>query len=99
DEPVHAASSEGARMIDPAAGASDTSRDLVAESAAMRSLVVTVTRLARAVIPVLLHGETGTGKEVLARLLHDTSPRRDKPLVCVNCGAIPATLVESTLFG
>jgi transcriptional regulator with GAF, ATPase, and Fis domain len=46
-----------------------------------------------------LRGETGTGKEVLTRLIHNHGPRRDKPLVCVNCAAIPSQLVESTLFG
>jgi transcriptional regulator with PAS, ATPase and Fis domain len=48
---------------------------------------------------VILHGETGTGKEVLARLIHESGPRRERRLVRVNCGAIPAQLVESTLFG
>jgi transcriptional regulator with GAF, ATPase, and Fis domain len=50
-------------------------------------------------LPVVLHGETGTGKEVLARLLHESSPRRGQRMVRVNCGAIPKDLVEGTLFG
>ncbi|MFS8069322.1 MAG: sigma 54-interacting transcriptional regulator [Byssovorax sp.] len=57
------------------------------------------TRIARSPIPVLLLGETGTGKEVVARAIHERSPRRARSMVCVNCGAIPAQLVESTLFG
>jgi DNA-binding NtrC family response regulator len=65
----------------------------------MISVFNTVTRLARSPIPVLLLGETGTGKEVVARAIHERSPRRARPMVCVNCGAIPAQLVESTLFG
>jgi DNA-binding NtrC family response regulator len=50
-------------------------------------------------VPVVLHGESGTGKEVLARFIHQQGPRRNKPMVPVNCGAIPPNLVESTLFG
>ncbi|MBL8685161.1 MAG: sigma 54-interacting transcriptional regulator [Myxococcales bacterium] len=58
-----------------------------------------VDRAAPSNVPVLITGESGTGKEVVARALHDRSSRRDKPLRAVNCGAIPANLVESTLFG
>lgn len=50
-------------------------------------------------IPLLVEGETGSGKEHLVRALHDQSSRRDRPLVCVNCGALPADLVEAELFG
>jgi DNA-binding NtrC family response regulator len=67
--------------------------------AKMRDLLETVGRVAASRVPVVLHGETGTGKEVLARLIHDGGPRRSKRMVRVNCGAIPASLVESTLFG
>ncbi|MFT3775444.1 MAG: sigma-54 dependent transcriptional regulator [Minicystis sp.] len=71
----------------------------VAASPAMRALLETAARVAASSVPVVLHGETGTGKEVVARFLHERSPRAAKPLVSVNCGAIPAQLVESTLFG
>ncbi|WP_434048523.1 MULTISPECIES: sigma 54-interacting transcriptional regulator [Sorangium] len=67
--------------------------------AAMRDLLATIERVAASRIPVVLCGETGTGKEVLARLIHDRGPRRARRMVRVNCGAIPKDLVESTLFG
>ncbi|UQA57519.1 sigma 54-interacting transcriptional regulator [Polyangium aurulentum] len=67
--------------------------------AAMRELLATIERVAASRIPIVLHGETGTGKEVLARLIHDRGPRKARRMVRVNCGAIPKELVESTLFG
>lgn len=68
-------------------------------SPAMIRLYKTVERVARSTIPVLVFGETGTGKEVLARAVHEASPRRNGPLRSINCGAIPAQLIESELFG
>jgi two-component system, NtrC family, response regulator AtoC len=68
-------------------------------SPAMRAVFDLVDRLAGARLPVLLLGETGSGKEVVARAIHERSPRSRRPMVCVNCSAIPATLLESTLFG
>jgi DNA-binding NtrC family response regulator len=67
--------------------------------AAMRALLDTAARVALSRIPVVVHGETGTGKEVLARFIHERGLRAKERLVRVNCGAIPASLVESTLFG
>ena len=72
---------------------------LVIRNPAMREVYDTIQRLARSMIPVLVFGETGTGKEVLARLIHESGPRAGKRMVSINCGAIPATLVESVLFG
>lgn len=66
---------------------------------AFRRLVDMVRTVAASDSTVLLLGETGTGKEVLARFLHESSPRRRKPFVAVNCAALPDTLVESELFG
>lgn len=66
---------------------------------AMRPVLETVASVATSRLPVILHGETGTGKEVLAQLLHDSGPRKGRRIVRVNCGAIPKDLVESTLFG
>jgi two-component system, NtrC family, response regulator AtoC len=71
----------------------------VIESPAMIVLYETVERFASSNIPVLIQGETGVGKEVVARSLHDKSDRRDHPMACINCGAIPEQLVEDTLFG
>ena len=68
-------------------------------SASMGSVLTTAERVARGNIPVILVGETGTGKEVLARFIHASSPRKAGPMITVNCGAIPDQLVESTLFG
>ncbi|MCA9667922.1 MAG: sigma 54-interacting transcriptional regulator [Myxococcales bacterium] len=68
-------------------------------SQAMRDVYNTAERVADAVVPILITGETGTGKEVLARHIHQLSARRRKPLRAINCAAIPAQLVESVLFG
>lgn len=72
---------------------------LIAEGPLMRSVIEMATRLSRSPIAVLLYGETGSGKEVLARFIHGAGPRRDRPMMSVNCGGIPVQLVESTLFG
>ncbi|MBW2733803.1 MAG: sigma 54-interacting transcriptional regulator [Deltaproteobacteria bacterium] len=71
----------------------------IVASPLMRELYEMVARLANSAIPVLLLGETGSGKEVLARALHDKGLRADKPMASINCAAIPATLMESVLFG
>jgi DNA-binding NtrC family response regulator len=69
------------------------------QSPAMRRLMAQVQRAAAKEAPVLLVGESGTGKELCARALHDLGPRRDKPFVTVDCGALSPTLVASELFG
>ncbi len=73
--------------------------DLVSRSASMRRLFELLPQIAASDATVLIHGETGTGKELLARAIHGASPRRNKPFVPVNCGALPDTLLESELFG
>jgi DNA-binding NtrC family response regulator len=65
----------------------------------MRALYATVDRAARATLPALVTGETGSGKELVARALHERGARRQQPFVVVNCAALPSELVESTLFG
>jgi two-component system response regulator AtoC len=73
--------------------------ELVAEGPAMREVMRLVQKAAPTRATVLITGESGTGKERVARALHALSPRADRPFVAVNCGAIPATLIESELFG
>lgn len=65
----------------------------------METLINMVARVASSRATVLLQGESGTGKELFARLIHTTSPRSDKSMIVVNCGALPETLLESELFG
>lgn len=72
---------------------------LIGSSAAMRTLLDSLPRIADAEANVLVLGENGTGKELVARAIHAASPRRDAAFVVVNCGAIPAELFESELFG
>ena len=72
---------------------------MVAESDAMKRVLETVERLSAFSTTVLIVGESGTGKELLARAIHHNSPRRGKPFVAINCGAIPEALMESELFG
>lgn len=73
--------------------------ELVGESPAWRAVVEQLPRVAASGLPVLLLGETGTGKEVVAHALHALSSRRGMPFVAQNCGATPDTLIESELFG
>ncbi len=73
--------------------------DLVGQSAPMRLVRSLGQRAAKSGIPVLITGESGVGKEVIARALHGASDRAGKPFVAVNCGALPVNLVESILFG
>jgi DNA-binding NtrC family response regulator len=73
--------------------------NLVAKSPKMLEILDLARELARLDTTVLVHGETGTGKELLARSLHFSGPRRNKPFVAVNCAAIPEELFESELFG
>ncbi len=72
---------------------------LIGNSAVIHPLKNTILKLARSQAPVFLSGASGTGKEVVARLIHDLSPRRDGSFVPVNCGAIPSELMESEFFG
>ena len=72
---------------------------LSSRNPAFRELLRGAAKVAQSSAPILLFGETGSGKEILARFIHDQSPRADGPFVVVNCAAIPGTLLESELFG
>ncbi|MGD9264957.1 MAG: nitrogen regulation protein NR(I), partial [Lysobacterales bacterium] len=83
----------------PAGKVETGSAGLIGESASMQEVFRTIGRLSRTSISVLITGETGTGKEVVARALHEHSPRANGPFVAINTAAIPAELLESELFG
>lgn len=72
---------------------------IIARSKPMLALKQQAQVLAQKAVPVLLYGETGTGKELFARAIHNAGPRSGKPFVALNCGAIPPDLIDSTLFG
>lgn len=72
---------------------------LLGESAAIKKIQTTIAKLARSQAPIYISGESGVGKELVARLIHDKGPRADKPFIPVNCGAIPGELMESEFFG
>ena len=72
---------------------------IVGRGPAMRRLLAAVDRVAETSLPVLIEGATGTGKELVARAIHEHGPRRGRPFLSVNCGALPDLLLESELFG
>jgi DNA-binding NtrC family response regulator len=76
-----------------------TFRDIITRNARMQNVLRMAEKAAASLIPVLIEGESGVGKELIARAIHGSGERRAKPFVAVNCGAIPENLVESTLFG
>lgn len=76
-----------------------TFADILSKSPAMQRLFAILPAVAESGSTVLIEGESGTGKELVARAIHNLSPRRERPLVAVSCGALPDTLLESELFG
>ncbi|MBW1800320.1 MAG: sigma 54-interacting transcriptional regulator, partial [Deltaproteobacteria bacterium] len=73
--------------------------DMVSRSPSMHRIFAILPQVAESDSTVLIQGETGTGKELMARAIHELSRRRDKPFIAINCGALPDTLLESELFG
>jgi transcriptional regulator with GAF, ATPase, and Fis domain len=80
-------------------GINHNNTEMIGESPAIRQVFRLIQQVASTDCAVLILGKTGTGKELVARAIHDHSPRKDKPMVKVNCAAIPAHLIESELFG
>jgi DNA-binding NtrC family response regulator len=77
----------------------DAAQGIITEDPGMKDLLATVERVAPSDLPVLVQGETGTGKELVARALHRLSARAAEPFVAISCGAVPESLLESELFG
>jgi two-component system response regulator AtoC len=75
------------------------SPNFIGRSPAMRKVFELISKVAETKSTVLINGESGTGKELAARAIHDASPRKNKPFVAINCGAVPANLLESEFFG
>ncbi|MBK8979217.1 MAG: sigma 54-interacting transcriptional regulator [Planctomycetes bacterium] len=93
-----------ARLVAESTNAADGDDDavwhgMIGRCPPMLALRGTIEKFARAPMPVLIRGESGTGKDVVARILHRIGPRRERPFVAENCAAIPETLLESVLFG
>ena len=84
--------------VAPAADTATVQR-LIGDSLAMQQVRATIAKLARSQAPVYISGESGVGKELVARLIHEQGPRANGPFVPVNCGAIPSELMESEFFG
>src|ERR1700737_2905131 len=72
---------------------------LIGNAPAMRKVLELVAKVAPSKASVVITGQSGTGREMVARAIHDLSPRRDKPFIAINCSAIPASLMESEMFG
>lgn len=90
---------ESARRALKVAGVAVPASGIVGSSGAMRAIHEAIARAAPTTLPVLVHGASGTGKELCARAIHAQSPRSGKALVVENCAALPASLIESELFG
>lgn len=92
--------SSALKLSDPDIKREKRSREsLLGESAVMRGIRAKIAKVARSQAPVYISGESGSGKELVARLIHQQSSRNDKPFVAINCGAIPLELMESEFFG
>lgn len=98
-EKLQANVSRALRLREPRSQRHPAFPQMICASPAMHGVLDTIDRVAGTEIDVLIQGETGTGKELVAHALRDRSRRRDKPFVAIDCGALPDTLLESELFG
>ncbi len=86
-------------IVEIALSKRDSFEHVVGSSVKMREIFATLEKVAPSELTAMITGETGTGKEMVARAIHTASPRKNKPFVVLDCGAIPRDLIESTLFG
>ncbi|MEX1033681.1 MAG: sigma-54 dependent transcriptional regulator [Cellvibrionaceae bacterium] len=91
--------SDAATQKKPSKTSSAAINGMIGSSTVMKDIYNRIHKVAPTSATVLIHGETGTGKELVARAIHNESPRKSQPIVSVNCAAIPDTLIESELFG
>ncbi|MBZ9558266.1 MULTISPECIES: sigma-54 dependent transcriptional regulator [Modicisalibacter] len=96
---AHEPTREPPASATPPAPADATPQDMIGDCPAMQAVYTRIRKTAPADVTVLIQGESGTGKELVARAIHRQSRRAQAPLICVNCAAIPETLIESELFG
>src|SRR5690606_4864671 len=91
--------SSALRMQAPSQSERSIDRRLLGDSPPIRALRQQIDKLARSQAPIYISGESGSGKELVARLIHEQGPRIERPFIPVNCGAIPTELMESEFFG
>jgi DNA-binding NtrC family response regulator len=98
-EQLHEAAQRVLKMDSSRGGGQETNGGIIGDSVPMRRLMERAKQIARTDVDLLLEAESGTGKELIARMIHESSRRRSGPFVAVNCPAFPDTLLESELFG
>ena len=98
-EQLRALVKQALKVPDKTSGTSSAASQLLGESAAIENVRGLIERLAKSQAPVFINGESGSGKELAARMIHSGGPRAAQPFIAVNCGAIPENLMESEFFG
>ncbi len=96
---LHSIEQEHVQIHDAAVDAAQDNCGIVGACPAMRGVLTLIGKVAASDVPILVSGESGTGKELVARAIHFKSLRKNGPMICINCGAIPENLIESELFG